>query len=178
MSSTMRARAAATPLLDIIVESPLWEREPSAQAAVEAAIAAAADEAGPHDRPVEIAVVLTGDAAIRVLNSQWRDQDKPTNVLSFPAKSPPPPAGAALHLGDIVIAYETAAREAAEDDKPFVHHVSHLAVHGFLHLIGYDHQDETEAEMMERLERSILARLNVPDPYAGRDAGAEVDHYA
>ena len=94
---------------------------------------------------------------------------KPTNVLSFPA----PQIGAARPrlLGDIVIAYETTAREAATEHKPLDHHLAHLTVHGFLHLLGYDHELETEAETMERLEREILARLDIADPYATRDEG-------
>jgi probable rRNA maturation factor len=107
---------------------------------------------------------LTDDAAIRALNNRWRGLDKPTNVLSFPA-----PAAlqgdSPVHLGDIAIAYETVAREAESEGKPLAHHLSHLAVHGFLHLLGYDHESEPEAEAMEQQERAILARLRIPDPY-------------
>ena len=115
----------------------------------------------------ELAIVLTNDSAIRALNHKWRKIDAPTNVLSFPAKS-------ARHLGnqqlgDIVIAYETMAREAAAEGKSFEHHLVHLAVHGFLHLLGYDHATERDAKKMERLEVDILARLDVPDPYVTRD---------
>ena len=106
--------------------------------------------------------MLTDDAAIRRLNAAWRGLDEPTNVLSFPARRHP--RGGRV-LGDIVIAYETTAREALAESKPFRHHLSHLAVHGFLHLLGYDHATDDEAEAMERLERAILARLDVPDPY-------------
>jgi probable rRNA maturation factor len=73
-----------------------------------------------------------------------------------------------LHIGDIVIAYETTAREAVADGKPFAHHLAHLAVHGYLHLLGYDHETDRDAKTMERLEVDILARLDVPDPYAPR----------
>jgi len=133
---------------------------------VQRAIAEAAQEL-PHDiAGAEPSVVLTNDDAIRKINAQWRQKDAPTNVLSFPAAHMP---GVPRMLGDIIIAYETTAREAKEEHKPFANHLSHLAVHGFLHLLGYDHESDAEAEDMERLERDILARLGVPDPYATRD---------
>ena len=96
--------------------------------------------------------MLTDDAGIRTLNSNWRGIDKPTNVLSFPALQPTGPVGAddaPRMLGDIAIAYETTRREADDEQKPFDHHLSHLAVHGFLHLIGYDHENDDDAEDME-----------------------------
>ncbi len=99
--------------------------------------------------------MLTDDAGIRTLNSNWRGIDKPTNVLSFPALQPEgewKEGDAPRMLGDIAIAYETMRREADEEQKPFDHHLSHLAVHGFLHLIGYDHENDGDAEEMEALE--------------------------
>ena len=120
--------------------------------------------------------MLTDDAGIRTLNSNWRGIDKPTNVLSFPALQPTGAAGpddAPRMLGDIAIAYETTRQEADDEQKPFDHHLSHLAVHGFLHLIGYDHENDDDAEAMEALEREILAQLGIPDPYADREAGAD-----
>lgn len=116
----------------------------------------------------EVSVVLTDDTAIRALNRDWRNIDKATNVLSFPAGKPGSSAAATqssiMMLGDIVVAYETLARECAEEDKSFLHHLAHLTVHGFLHLMGYDHETDLDAEAMERLESAILARLDVPDP--------------
>src|SRR5690606_27325001 len=111
-------------------------------------------------------VIFTDDAAIRALNAEWRGKDKATNVLTFPAF--PVLRGGALPpmLGDIVLAYETVEREAREEDKPFESHLSHLLAHGFLHLAGYDHEEDGEAEEMEDAERRILARLAIPDPYA------------
>jgi probable rRNA maturation factor len=111
----------------------------------------------------EVSIVLTDDAAQRRLNRQWRGIDKPTNVLSFPQLEPFTPLAGLV--GDIVLARETLVREAAELDKPFDHHFTHLVVHGFLHLIGYDHVEESDALQMEGLETQILARLGVPDPY-------------
>jgi probable rRNA maturation factor len=161
MTAALTARAT-TPSVDIIVDSKLWTTEPDAEEIVRRAIVQAADIVTAGD--VELAVMLTDDAAIRALNNQWRGLDKPTNVLSFPA-----PAAlqgdSPVHLGDIAIAYETVAREAESEGKPLAHHLSHLAVHGFLHLLGYDHESEPEAEAMEQQERAILARLRIPDPY-------------
>jgi probable rRNA maturation factor len=111
-------------------------------------------------------VVLTDDAAMRRLNAKWRDKDKPTNVLSFPAFPLKPGAPLPPMLGDIVLAEETVSREAELADKPLDHHITHLIVHGFLHLVGHDHENEAEAGIMEELERRALARLAIPDPYA------------
>ena len=160
--------SSVAPAIDVLADSPLWEREPNAVQTVERAIAAAAAEISAP--PGEVAVMLTDDETIRTLNRDWRKIDKPTNVLSFPATRAPG-AAAALH-GDIVIAYETLAREASEEGKPFTHHLAHLAVHGFLHLMGYDHQNDSDADAMERLESAILKRLDVPNPYLARDLGA------
>ena len=115
----------------------------------------------------ELCVVLADDTEQQRLNSLFRGQDTPTNVLAFPAWEPGmrSPAGAPLLLGDVVVAFETVAREAAEQDKPFADHLRHLIVHGVLHLLGYDHQTADAASMMESLERVILAKLGVPDPY-------------
>ena len=119
--------------------------------------------------------MLTDDAGIRTLNSNWRGIDKPTNVLSFPALQPPAgaPSDAPRMLGDIAIAYQTTRKEADEEQKPFDHHLSHLAVHGFLHLIGYDHENDEDAETMEVARDAtssrnsafpIRTRIEVPLP--------------
>ena len=111
----------------------------------------------------ELSIVLTDDAEQQELNRDWRGMDKPTNVLSFPQIEP---FGAVTGIiGDIVLARETLEREAAELDKPFAHHFTHLVVHGFLHILGYDHIDEADALQMEGLEIQILGTLGVPDPY-------------
>lgn len=149
--------------IDFVVQSPLWQEQPESEDTLRRAVTAAgmAVSVGAG----ELAVVLTDDSSIRLLNRDWRGIDAPTNVLSFPAKpshvhgAPPP------HLGDIVIAFETTAREAATEGKPFLHHLAHLGVHGFLHLAGHDHQGESDADAMETIERQVLARLGVPDPY-------------
>ena len=139
-----------------------------------AAIAAAAGALSTP--PGEVSIVLTDDSAIRLLNREWRGIDQPTNVLSFPALQPTGAIGpddAPRMLGDIAIAFETTRREADEEQKPFDHHLSHLAVHGFLHLIGYDHENDDDAETMEALETEILAQLGIPNPYADRDPYAD-----
>jgi probable rRNA maturation factor len=168
----MAAKARADKLgialdVDILVQSEQWRAHRGARAAVRRALAVAAATVPQLRRSgAEVAIVLTDDAAIRILNRQWRGQNKPTNVLSFPAPAVGVPPRAPKSLGDIVIAYETLAREAEQAGKPFAHHLAHLAVHGFLHLVGFDHEDDAEAERMERRERAILATLGVPDPYA------------
>ena len=118
----------------------------------------------------EVSIVLTDDSAIRSLNRNWRGIDKPTNVLSFPVSGPDTGEGARL-FGDIVIAFETLERDCSDENRDFLHHLAHLAVHGFLHLNGYDHQTDAQAEAMERLESKIMARLNMPDPYRAHDFG-------
>ena len=108
-----------------------------------------------------IVILLTDDDSVQALNRDFRQKDYATNVLSFP--SPPNPEG---QIGDIALACGVCIREAAEQGKPLSHHLQHLVAHGVLHLLGYDHESEDEAEAMEALEREILAGLDVPDPYA------------
>ena len=161
----------ALPLIEVLVAADCWHDAPDAEAVIRRAIVTAAGSVDADIGGAELAIMLTDDSAIRTLNRDWRGIDKPTNVLSFPAR---PPAAASKSgdaprmLGDIAIAYETLRREADEEHKPFDHHLSHLAVHGFLHLIGYDHENDDDAEEMEALETEILAQLGIPDPYADR----------
>ena len=162
----------ALPLTEVLVVADGWQGTPDAEAVIHRAIAVAAEIADADVGNAELAVMLTDDSGIRTLNSNWRGIDKPTNVLSFPALQPTGAGGpddAPRMLGDIAIAYETTRREADDEQKPFDHHLSHLAVHGFLHLIGYDHETEDDAEKMESLEAEILAQLGIPDPYADRE---------
>lgn len=160
------ASGAGAPGLDICVESPLW-------AGVDcAALAGAAREACAARTPAiraggEITLVLCDDAAIAEINAQWRGKAQPTNVLSFPAPAPLQ----ARHMGDIIVAYETVAREAADEGKRFEEHFMHMLTHGMLHLAGYDHIEPEEAETMEALERAILASLGIADPYAPGEPG-------
>jgi len=163
-------------MTEVLVVADCWQAEPGAEAVIHRAIEAAAEVADAEAGEAELAVMLTDDRGIRTLNQNWRGIDKATNVLSFPALQPTGPAGpddAPCMLGDIAIAYETTRQEADEEAKPFDHHLSHLAVHGFLHLIGYDHENDADAEAMESLEREILAQLGIPDPYTDRDPYAD-----
>ncbi len=169
MTAVSPRAATAGPTVEVLVESPLWGRLPDAEAVVCRAIAAAAVREGTVVPAAEVAVLLCDDAVIAALNARWRGRDEPTNVLSFPAPDPGDPAAPA-HLGDIAIACETVVREAGEQGRTESSHLSHLAVHGFLHLLGYDHGTEDEAEQMEQLEREILASLGIPDPYAASEA--------
>ena len=164
------SRRLASPTVDILVRSPLWLKQPKARKTVRDAIrAAAARVSTPLSTfPGEVAIVLADDSAIRALNRDWRGIDKPTNVLSFPAKSANSGATPAP-LGDIVVAYETLAAECKSEGKTFLHHLTHLTVHGYLHLVGYDHQNDAHAGEMERLESTILVGLGLPDPYRAHD---------
>ncbi len=152
--------------IDVTVEDGDWPAKATLRRLARRAIDAAAVASGPLEGAAELSIVFSSDARVRTLNAGWRGKDKPTNVLSFPAfpyrrGAPLPPM-----LGDVVLAAETVQREAALEGKPFEHHVTHLLVHGFLHLLGYDHETEEEAGEMEALERRVLAALAIPDPYA------------
>ena len=148
--------------LDIAIEGGEWtvlgDAEALARAAVGAALAAAGTET-----PVTLGLLFTNDAAVRALNRDWRGQDKPTNVLSFPA--PPASSAGPRHLGDVALAFETLAGEAAQGGKPLAHHAAHLLVHGVLHLLGHDHEDDRAAGAMEALEVAALSELGIADPY-------------
>lgn len=154
-------------MIDIEVEAAAWTQaladvEILARMAADAALAKAAPRGG------GATILLTDDSSVRDLNARFRQKDAATNVLSFPA-----PANPEDHLGDIALAFETCLREAREQGKPLAHHLQHLVVHGVLHLLGYDHIGDDEAEAMERLEATVLAGLGVPDPYAVRDGDDE-----
>jgi probable rRNA maturation factor len=158
----------------ISLDAPAWETAlPDALALIRAAGRAALATACPDlDRQAGLSVLLTDDSELRALNLEWRGKDAPTNVLSFPATvtaagTTPRPEfpGTPLELGDIALAFETCAREATAQAKPLAAHVAHLVVHGVLHLLGYDHERDDEAEIMEALEIRILAGLDIADPY-------------
>lgn len=152
-------------MIEIEIEDPAWTAAlPDAEALVRIAAEAALAQDGAQDEGVVL--LLTDDAAVQDLNARFRAKDTPTNVLSFPA-----PPNQERHLGDVALAYGVCAREAGEQGKPLAHHLQHLVAHGVLHLLGYDHMSDDEAEAMEGLERVVLAGLGVPDPYQadGRD---------
>lgn len=148
-------------MIEVLVEADGWRAAPHAKAlARQAAAAALAHE----NRLASLVILLSDDARLAALNGAFRGRSSPTNVLSFPASRDPDHI-----LGDIALAYGVCAREAAEQGKPLADHLRHLTAHGVLHLLGYDHTTEAEAETMEAKERAILASLGVPDPYAPRD---------
>jgi probable rRNA maturation factor len=155
-------RTRASVKIDIRVESDLWKRKPDIKTVARRAIVKAATMVALPK--CELSVLLTDDPTIRTINADWRGVNAPTNVLSFPA----PGGGDRPFIGDIVLAYETIAAEARAERKPFAHHFAHLAVHGFLHLLGYDHIRKKDAEIMEDAERAILRQLRIPDPYRGQ----------
>lgn len=155
--------------IDVRVEAGDWGVLGDCQALAERAIAAAIEAAGCRLLPgAELSILLSDDATIRNLNRDWRGKDKPTNVLSFPAVEPDRLPTSPM-VGDVALAFETVAREAVADGRTLEDHVIHLLVHGFLHLIGYDHETSAEAEAMEALEIRILATLGVDNPYANGD---------
>ena len=147
-------------MIEVEIEDEAWTAAvPDAVAVVEraATVALGAVEG-------DVVVLLTDDAAIHDLNLRFRDRDRPTNVLSFPAAE-----SAAPHLGDLVLALGVCAAEAAAQGKSLADHLTHLTVHGVLHLLGRDHVEEVEAEAMEAEERTLLASLGVADPYRPHD---------
>ena len=151
-----------TIIVDIEIEDEAWTAAAEAAEAVVWRAAQAVLDAHEDIEGQGIVILLTDDDSVQALNRDFRHKDYATNVLSFP--SPPNPEG---QIGDIALAYGVCAREAAEQGKPLSHHLQHLVAHGVLHLLGYDHEGDDEAEAMEALEREILAGLDVPDPYAG-----------
>jgi probable rRNA maturation factor len=160
------------PSLAIRVQARRWREVPGLRERVEDAIAAGlavaplAPAAG-----AELSLLMTDDRRMRVVNRDWRGFDKPTNVLSFPA-APPDRIARSPVLGDIVLAYETVVREAAEENKALGDHLSHLVIHGLLHLLGEDHETSAQAQRMESLEIAALARLGIADPYADTEPAA------
>jgi probable rRNA maturation factor len=145
-------------MIEVEIEDAAWLAAlPDAQEITLRAAEATLEASGAEG---DLAILLASDQVLADLNARFRGKEGPTNVLSFPA---PPAAGP--HLGDIAIAFGVCEREAREQSKRLEHHLMHLVAHGVLHLVGYDHQSESEAEDMEALERRVLAGLGAPDPY-------------
>lgn len=149
----------------IDVEDAGWEAIPGLDVLTRQAAAAAFTATGLIAEDFDTSILFTDDAAIAALNAQWRGKDHATNVLSFPAEDMPLPDGEPRPLGDIVLALGVVSREAADQGKTLPHHATHLIIHGMLHLLGYDHEDDGEAEEMEGLETEILKGLGISDPY-------------
>lgn len=155
----------------VTIAAPGWHSALSGPAALctRAVAAALARTLAGGKAEAEVSILLADDATLRELNARWRGHERPTNVLSFPAldlaPGEPLPSGA-VHLGDIALALETVVAEARDEGKVLADHLAHLVVHGTLHLLGHDHGDDAAAEVMEQLERRILADLGIGDPYA------------
>ncbi|CUH82492.1 rRNA maturation RNase YbeY [Tropicibacter naphthalenivorans] len=168
--------------IDTIYEDDRWQAA-DLETLAEPAIAQTFAQLGLDPAPYEIAILACDDARIAVLNAEFREKPTPTNVLSWPSEDlaadtdgdtpyAPEPEDDEHHLGDIAISYDTCAREAQEAHKPFSAHVTHLIVHGTLHLLGYDHIRDADATLMEGLETVILGKLGLPDPYS-QDQGPD-----
>ena len=162
--------------IDIRIEFDGWRDDPPSaeEFACEAALAAIG-LAGPPATPatpIELSILLTGDAAVAELNARWRGKEGPTNVLSFPGDTTPG-NGPPVLLGDVVIAFETLHAEALSAEIPATDHLRHLVIHGVLHLLGYDHENDIDAAVMEAREIELLGTLGVPDPYAAADRRVE-----
>jgi len=154
-------------IVSITVEDEAWNTVPGLEALARRACEAALLE---HAADADVALLFTSDDEIATLNAQWRNKTGATNVLSFPAPADQPiPDGEVKPLGDIVLAYGTIAREAEEQGKTMAAHTTHLIVHGCLHLLGYDHLSEQEAEQMEALEIGVLAGLGIDNPYESHE---------
>ena len=169
MSDPSPAPAGQSPashVIDVTIEHDAWSH---AVAGVSDLCRTAARAAlAPRTASVEVSILLADDARLHELNRTFRGVDRPTNVLAFPAHAGDDvaPPGAEHLLGDIALAYQTTCVEAADQGLTLAHHLSHLVVHGTLHLLGYDHQSDAEAEVMEARERTLLAGLGIADPYA------------
>lgn len=168
--------------VDVIIESDQWAATDLA-AIAERAVAATLEHFEMDSSAREIAILATDDASIARLNHDFRGKGQPTNVLSWPSEErgaanpgeKPAPPSENSKLGDIALAFETCAREAHEAGKPLENHVLHLIVHGTLHLLGYDHQHDLDADLMETTEIAILVKLGVPNPYNGNGAKGSID---
>ncbi|MFO0997984.1 MAG: rRNA maturation RNase YbeY [Alphaproteobacteria bacterium] len=160
-------RRASGPLIDVTILSPRWRRSfPRAASLCRASARATLARRAPTISHAELSIVLADDAVLSSLNRRYRRKNRPTNVLAFPGdaqiscdRGPP------RLLGDVVLAYETVRAEARAAGRPMAHHLCHLVVHGVLHLLGHDHQEPRAALRMERLERDVLATMDIPDPY-------------
>ena len=172
-SPTGSSPTSSSLAVEVVRHAEIWDRIAVSDEALARAARAAFAAASPAGQEVcEATIVLTDDAEMRALNRAWRGKDSATNVLSFPAGDGPGAiAGEPRPLGDVVLAAETVLAEAADRNIPASGHAAHLAVHGMLHLLGFDHERDEEAEAMEALETQVLDGLGIADPY---QADAEV----
>ncbi len=159
---------------DVIVDEPSWSQKFDPQLLVDVVVRKVVATVNPDLHPqAEVCFSFSNDKRVQELNALWRSKDTPTNVLSFPASNGDDLRASPL-LGDVIMAYETIDREAGEEGKLLVNHAAHMVVHGMLHLIGYDHESDQEAQEMETLESRILMDLGYPDPWSGVNEKKEV----
>ncbi|MEM7722681.1 MAG: rRNA maturation RNase YbeY [Pseudomonadota bacterium] len=162
--------------IDILIDTPAWEATPLETLAPKV-FDATLDDLGLEPTQFSASILACDDARIATLNADFRGKAQPTNVLSWPSENrytrsgempllpPPHPVGPPLELGDIALSHGALTREAAAAGIPFEHHLAHLLAHGLLHLLGFDHITDPDAELMEGIETRVLARLGIPDPY-------------
>jgi len=170
MSRPVKKRPRSKPrsAITLIADEPQWRRAvPGLAIALKRAVRLAVARGRKAPKSAALTILLTGDEELRKLNMTFRRKNQPTNVLSFPAR-----AAKDAYLGDVAIAYGVSAREALAAGKPLADHATHLAVHGTLHLLGYDHERARDARVMEALETKILAELGISDPYRTRATAA------
>jgi len=160
-----RAKSTAAHTVHLTIRSPAWKRAlPDVEKLAKNAALLALSEI---DWPCEVSLVLSDDDEVHRLNREWRNQDKPTNVLSFPSDETEAPDGEPLLIGDVIVAFETTRVEVVRGDAASLHdHLAHLIIHGILHLLGHDHVGDGEAERMEGIETRLLATMGIADPYA------------
>lgn len=173
--TTMNDATSNSPEIDVTISEPEWNNsfldvEKLARTAVQNTLKVARLPKEVQGRSIEASIVLANDDLIQILNREYRDMDKPTNVLTFASidSDAPVPMDGPYALGDVILSYQTIAREAKEQGKFFKDHYIHMIVHGTLHLLGYDHEDDDEATIMETLEIRILERMNIQNPYMDR----------
>ena len=161
-------RTGAPVSLELVIEDEGWQAIENLHAAVHDSACAALARAGHQGKAASLTISLSGDNQVRALNNRWRGRDRPTNVLSFPAAPGSVDENERAYLGDIIVALGVVQNEAQAQGKPLVTHLCHLVVHGVLHLLGHDHQNDDEAQTMEQMEINAMADLGFPDPYRDR----------
>lgn len=157
--------ATVSPIIELCLEDDNWRGVEELESKMVACVSAALKQANQGDEIASLTIVLADNQRVEALNNDWRDKQKPTNILSFPAPAHSLNDEGHAYLGDLILAYGVIFDEAGTQTKPFVTHLCHLVVHGVLHLLGYDHQNDEEADYMEQLEIKAMAALGLPDPY-------------
>lgn len=158
--------------LDLRIDDAGWHRVDDCKTLVSKSLKTALESAGEDRTSVSATVILADNKAVQELNSHWRSKNKPTNILSFPAPQDERDEAGGDYLGDMILAFDVVAREAATQRKPLATHLCHLIIHGTLHLLGFDHVEDSDAQQMEQLEKTAMAKLGYRDPYGETTAVA------